>query len=151
MPITIRRALLSDASIIEEFNSRMALETEGKTLDADVLRAGVAAILTDSQKGFYLLACDDNRILGQLMITFEWSDWSNGFYWWIQSVYVRREARRQGVFRALYEHVLQTAKLDSTAIGIRLYAEEHNLAAQNTYRKLGMNQTPYLMFQRRPL
>src|SRR5262245_20710416 len=106
MELTIRRATLDDADTIALFNSRMALETEGNSLDGPTVRAGVRAILADPSKGWYLVAEQGGNIVGQLMLTFEWSDWRNAWFWWIQSVYVREDARRHGVFRALYEHVL---------------------------------------------
>src|SRR5262245_46547470 len=107
MPPTVRRAEPSDAAAITEFNRLMALETEGKALDVAVLSSGVRAVLADPNKGRYFLAEDSGVVVGQLMITLEWSDWRDGWFWWIQSVYVRPEARRQGVFRSLYHHVEQ--------------------------------------------
>src|SRR5205823_7225998 len=97
MPFTIRSAKNSDIDQIIDFDCRLAQETEGKTLEPAVVRAGVQAALSDRHKGPYYLAVDGERILGQLQITFEWSDWRNGWIWWIQGVYVRAEARRQGI------------------------------------------------------
>src|SRR5262245_5068664 len=105
MSITIRRAAPADAAVVTEFNRLLALESEGKTLGLAVLAAGVKAGLDDAAKGRYFLAEENGEVLGQMMITYEWSDWRNGWVWWIQSVYVRADARRRGVFRALYEHV----------------------------------------------
>src|SRR3974390_656042 len=112
MPLTIRPARLSDSQIIMEFNWLLAQETEGKSLDKAVLLKGVQACLADANKGAYFLAEDGDTIVGQIGTTAEYSDWRNGWFWWIQSVYVRKEMRRQGVFRALYNHVHQTAKAD---------------------------------------
>src|SRR5207302_786408 len=112
MPLTVRRATPDDAPIIVEFNRRLAEESEGKTLDLNVLRAGVAAVLADPHKGPYFLAEADGVPVGQMQVTYEFSDWRNGWFWWIQSVYVRPESRRQGVFKALYHHVAETAKRD---------------------------------------
>jgi GNAT superfamily N-acetyltransferase len=151
MPLTIRKARMADRPVIVEFNQHMALETEGKTLDAAVLDAGVAAVLADPSKGVYFLADDEGTVVGQAMLTYEWSDWRNGCLWWIQSVYVRAEARRQGVFRALYEHIYDSACRDSQVIGLRLYTAADNEGAQRTYRRLGMEATDYRMFQRYPL
>jgi GNAT superfamily N-acetyltransferase len=151
MTVTIRRATPADAPIVAEFNRRLADETEGKTLDPVVLAAGVAAILADPGKGFYFVADLDNAVAGTMMITFEWSDWRNGWLWWIQSVYVKAEARRQGVFRALYEHVYQLARAEPGVIGLRLYVDNHNHAAQATYRGLGMSPAGYLVFEKTPL
>src|SRR5205807_1377678 len=112
--------------------------TENKDLDPAVLSAGVAAMLDDSHKGRYFVAELDDTVVGQLGVTCEWSDWRNGNFWWIQSVYVAAEARRQGVFRALYEHLLEAARSDKSVIGVRLYVEHDNRIAQETYRRLRM-------------
>jgi GNAT superfamily N-acetyltransferase len=151
MPPTIRRALSNDAPIIVEFNQRLAHESEGKTLDAAVLAAGVAAVLADPErKGPYFLAEEGGEVVGQLAVTFEYSDWRNGWFWWIQSVYVRKEARGRGVFRALYDHVAELARRESAA-GLRLYVERDNRAAQEVYRRAGMAPTAYLLFEHSPL
>jgi GNAT superfamily N-acetyltransferase len=151
MSLTIRRAGPADAAVVAEFNRLLALESEGKALDAAVLAAGVAAGLADPNRSIYFLAEQDGAAVGQIMYTKEWSDWRNGWFWWIQSVYVRPEARRRGVFRALYEHVYQAARADGQVIGLRLYVERNNHAAQETYRHLGMQAAGYLVFERCPL
>jgi ribosomal protein S18 acetylase RimI-like enzyme len=151
MSIAIRRARSEDAAIIVEFNRRLAFETEGKELNLTVLRAGVAAALADPSRAWYFLAEDEGQVLGQLMITFEWSDWRNGCIWWIQSVYVRGEARRRGVFRELYEHVLASARREPGIAGIRLYVENENQVAQKTYERLGMAPAGYIVMERCPL
>jgi ribosomal protein S18 acetylase RimI-like enzyme len=151
MPVTIRQAGLADALVIVEFNRLLAEETEGKTLDPVVLARGVAACLLDPVKGIYYLAEEGGVVLGQLGLTYEFSDWRDGWFWWIQSVYVRKEARRQGVFRALYDHVHRSACTDPTAIGLRLYVEKENTAAKRTYRQLGMEESGYLLLERWPL
>ncbi|MFL5245538.1 MAG: GNAT family N-acetyltransferase [Gemmataceae bacterium] len=148
MPFTIRRAESSDIDQIIDFNCRLAQETEGKTLEPAVVRAGVQAALSDRHKGPYYLAVDGERILGQLQITFEWSDWRNGWIWWIQGVYVRAEARRQGIFRALYGHIENAARESQDVIGIRLYVEKENRKAQKTYEEMGMKPSSYLMYER---
>src|SRR4051812_31390554 len=107
MALTVRTAVAGDQAVVVEFNRLLAQESEGKTLEPTVLAAGVAALLADPHKGRYFLAEEDGRVLGQVGLTFEWSDWRNGWMWWIQSVYVRPEARRRGVFRALFRHVHQ--------------------------------------------
>jgi len=151
MPWTIRQAGPADAPTIVEYNRRLAEESEGKALDLTILAGGVAAALADPQrKGPYYLAVEGVTVLGQLQITFEWSDWRNGWFWWIQSVYVREGARRRGVFRSLYEHVAELARRDAV-VGLRLYVERDNHGAQRTYRGLGMEQTPYLLFERSPV
>lgn len=151
MAISIRQGTAADLAVVVEFNQRMAQETEGKTLDPAVLARGVGAVFTDPSKGPYYLAVEDNVILGQLQVTYEWSDWRAGWLWWIQSVYVRPEARRRGIFRALYDHVYQLARRQPDVIGIRLYVERDNRKAQETYRNVGMVQTPYLIFEKFPL
>jgi GNAT superfamily N-acetyltransferase len=151
MPLRIRRGTPNDATRVTEFNRLMALETEGKALNQDVLARGVAAGLADPAKALYFLADDGGEVLGQMMITTEWSDWRNGWIWWIQSVYVRADARRRGVFRALYEHVHRAATEDPEVIGLRLYVEQDNLTAQQTYARLGMVRTSYVLFERYPL
>src|SRR5438105_2310221 len=117
MPLTLRRATLADAPVIAEYNQRLAHETEGRSLDPPVIAAGVRAVLSDPERGRYFVAERDGAVVGQLMITTEWSDWRNGWIWWIQSVYVRMDARRQGVFRALYEHALAAARGEPQVVG----------------------------------
>ena len=152
MPWTIRQAVPADAPIIVEYNRRLAEESEGKALDLTILAGGVAAALADPQrKGPYYLAVEGETVLGQLQITFEWSDWRNAWFWWIQSVYVREEARRRGVFRSLYEHVAELSRREPDVIGLRLYVERDNHGAQRTYRDLGMEQTAYLLLERSPV
>jgi ribosomal protein S18 acetylase RimI-like enzyme len=143
----IRLARPGDARAIAAFNAAMALETEGKRLFAEVIGAGVRALLRRPKAGFYLLAETKAEIAGVLMITTEWSDWRNGAFWWIQSVYVRPEFRRQGVYRRLYRHVQGLAKKDRRVCGFRLYVERENRRAQATYRALGMEKTRYLVFE----
>jgi GNAT superfamily N-acetyltransferase len=151
MPITIRRAANADIPLIVDFNSRLALESEGKKLDLPILTAGVAAAMDDPSKGPYYLAVDGDRVVGQTQITFEWSDWRNGWIWWIQGVYVRAEDRQRGVFRAIYAHIEQEARQAGNVIGLRLYVDQHNHGAQQTYRKLGMAPSNYLLFEQYPL
>ena len=151
MALTIRRATPADTPVIVDFNCRLAQESEGKALDREVVTAGVGATFADPHKGPYFLAEEKGKVLGQVQVTFEWSDWRNGWMWWIQCVYVRPEARRRGVFRALFEHVLQAARADPEVIGLRLYVERDNQAAQQLYLHLGMEYTNYLVMQRYPL
>ena len=151
MPPTVRRATPADTELIVDFNRLLARESEGKELDPDLLRAGVAAGLADPAKALYFVAEEAGTVVGQMMITTEWSDWRNGWFWWIQSVYVRPEARQRGVFRALYEHVGQLARTDPTVIGLRLYVDRENHAAQQTYQRLGMEWTNYLVLEKYPL
>ena len=143
----IRPATEADAETIAAFNEAMARETEGKTLDPATIRAGVRSLLSRPSLGFYLLAGEDGTPAGQLMITYEWSDWRCGVFWWIQSVYVRPGFRGKGVYRALHERVRQMAKEAGGVCGFRLYVEKENTAAQATYRRLGMHETRYLLFE----
>jgi GNAT superfamily N-acetyltransferase len=125
----------------------MALETEGRTLDPAILRAGVDAVFTDPARGFYLIAELDGQPAGQLMITYEWSDWRNAVFWWIQSVYTIPELRSRGVFKALYSRVDAMARDSGGVCGLRLYVESHNQCAQGAYRRCGMNEAIYRMFE----
>lgn len=151
MSIVVRPAVAADAATVIEFNRLLALESEGKTLDSARLQRGVRQALADDSKGRYFLAVLDERIIGQLGVTLEWSDWRNGWFWWIQSVYVQPEARRRGVFRSLFQHVQRAAKEDPQAIGIRLYVEQENVAAQKTYQAMGLELTTYQVMERYPL
>ena len=125
----------------------MAFETEGMTLDEALVRPGVGAVLADSSLGFYLVAEIAGRPAGQLMVTYEWSDWRNGLWWWIQSVYVPPEFRRRGVYTALHRHVTGEAKAAGGVCGIRLYVEQENAAAQQVYESLDMYRTRYHMYE----
>ncbi len=145
--ITIRRATPADAETIALFNEAMARETEGKTLDASTIREGVRALLARPDRGFYIVAEEGGTVLGQLMITFEWSDWRNGLFWWIQSVYVRPERRGAGVYRALHERVRGMAREAGGVCGLRLYVERANAVAMATYRRMGMEETHYRLFE----
>ena len=143
----IRQATAADAPVLVEFNCAMALETEGKELLPEVIGAGVRALLANPAAGFYVVAESEHRVVGALLITKEWSDWRNGTFWWIQSVYVRPEFRRQGVYKTLYRHVQEMAAGDPGVCGFRLYVERENSRAQATYRSLGMKETHYRVFE----
>ncbi len=145
--INIRRAAPADAAFIAESNAALALESEGRTLDDAQLRPGVAAILADESLGFYLIAEINGQPAGQLMITYEWSDWRNGTFWWIQSVYVRPQHRRRGVYRALHRHAAAAAQATGSVCGLRLYVEQDNTTAQQVYAQMGMTQTRYYMYE----
>jgi GNAT superfamily N-acetyltransferase len=151
MPISIRPADPADAPVIVEFNRLLALETEGKVLDIATLSRGVAACLADPMKGLYYLAETKGEAIGQIGLTYEFSDWRDGWFWWIQSVYVAKEFRRQGVFRRLYDHVHQAARSDATAVGLRLYVERSNHIAKQTYLRLGMRESEYELLDHWPL
>lgn len=145
--VTIRDAGRGDAATLAGFNVAMALETEDQRLHPQTVERGVAALLAAPEKGFYLVAEVDGRAAGCLMVTFEWSDWRDGDFWWIQSVFVQPGRRGQGVFRALYREVLRRAGLQGGVRGLRLYVEERNGGAQQSYRRLGMRRTGYLVME----
>jgi ribosomal protein S18 acetylase RimI-like enzyme len=151
MAWTVRSATPADADVVVEFNRLMAVETEGHALDVSLLVPGVVAALADPAKCRYLLAVEDSIVLGQMGLTCEWSDWRNGWFWWIQSVYVRPEHRRRGVFRSLFDHVQAAARQTPQVIGLRLYVERDNHAAQRTYESLGMTESGYLLLEKYPL
>jgi GNAT superfamily N-acetyltransferase len=142
----IRAARADDADILVEFNARMARETEGLELARDVLSRGVRGGLADASKALYFVADADGRVVGQLMITKEWSDWRNGDIWWVQSVYVHADYRRRGVFRGLYDHAREQASR-AGAVGVRLYVDDHNAAAQRAYERLGMRMSNYRVME----
>ena len=147
----IRPATVHDVQAILEFNAAMALETEQRRLDLDRLRKGTLALLTQPQHGFYIVAETSagtiRTAVGQLMITFEWSDWRNGVFWWMQSVYVKPEWRRRGVYRAMHEYIAARAKKDSEVCGIRLYVEHRNHDAQTVYRRVGLSPSVYTVYE----
>ena len=143
-PFHIRPARPGDLETVVDFNQRLALETEDKQLDRETLTAGVAALLENPEKGRYFIAESETaEAAGQLMITYEWSDWRNGLFWWLQSVYVRPEFRKQGVFSALFDHVAALARMEPEVCGIRLYVENENAPAQATYGARGFERANY--------
>lgn len=148
----ITAATPDDAPTVVAFNIALAAESENKPLDPPTVCAGVKAVLSDPAKGRYYVARltagpEVGAIIGQLMVTVEWSDWRDGPLWWVQSVYVREDHRRQGVFRSLFRHVLTAAKAEGSP-AVRLYVEEHNAAARATYAALGLGPTGYLVLER---
>ena len=145
--MTVRAAELTDVEFLVDGNARMALETESLELDRARLRAGVEAVFADAGRGFYLIAEVEGERAGQMMITYEWSDWRNGVFWWIQSVYTVPELRGRGAFKALYASVEAMARERGGVCGLRLYVEAHNETAQATYRRCGMSETVYRMFE----
>lgn len=145
--ITIRHGDRSDAGIIAQYNVALAHETEHLALDAERTLRGVHGMFDEPARGFYLVAEEDGAVVGQLMITYEWSDWRNGVFWWIQSVYVRKEYRERKVFRSLYEKVTAMAKEQGNVCGIRLYVERDNTTAHAVYQKLGMHVTDYHLLE----
>jgi ribosomal protein S18 acetylase RimI-like enzyme len=143
----IRMASRSDAGALVRFNQAMALETEGKELSTEVLTPGVAAVFEDSNKGFYVVADEDGLVVGGLLVTFEWSDWRNKWFWWIQSVYVRPEHRGRSIYGSMYSFVKDLADRRGDVCGFRLYVEHDNTRAQRVYEKLGMKRSHYLAYE----
>ena len=146
MSLTVRAAQRGDIRHIADWNQAMAWETEHKRLDPAVLARGVAAVFDEPRRGFYLVAERGGEPVGCLLVTYEWSDWRCGDFFWIQSVYVIESARRGGVFRAMYEAVVERAR-EARAVGVRLYVETGNEHAQRTYAGLGMERCHYFMYE----
>jgi len=143
----IRLADSADVQALVEFNQAMALETEGKHLDGEILRNGVEAVFTEGKKGFYVVTEEAGQIVGGLMVTYEWSDWRNAWFWWIQSVYIRPVARGKRIYSRMYEFVKQRAAETDNVCGFRLYVETENAHAQRVYEKVGMHASHYLMYE----
>jgi GNAT superfamily N-acetyltransferase len=152
--IIVKRATLADRNIIVSFNAALASETENRDLDIRILQLGVEALLQDPHKGWYAVAekwldCDQRIVVGQILVTFEWSDWRNGNFWWLQSLYVHPDHRQQGIFRKLYDYVQSQAHLNREGIcGFRLYVEENNHQAHQAYANLGFRETAYHMYEK---
>ena len=146
--LRVRAARPEDLESLVDFNCRLARETEDHELDPATVRRGLARLFANPAAGFYTVAEQEGRVVGCLLITFEWSDWRDGWLWWIQSVYVEAAARRRGVFRRLFEHVREKAETDGDVRGLRLYVERGNGRAQATYASMGMAEAPYKLFER---
>jgi ribosomal protein S18 acetylase RimI-like enzyme len=151
--LRIVRATFEHVEALVEGNAAMARESEGRELDRERLVRGVRGVFDDPRRGFYLVALAREapglaeRVVGQLMVTFEWSDWRAGTFWWIQSVYVEPAARRRGVYRSLYAHLLELADRDGGVCGVRLYVERDNIVARATYESLGMQRAVYELYE----
>ena len=149
--VTIRLAGPEDVTTLVSFSAAMALETEDRYLDKDRLYDGTMALLESPSRGFFMVAelklGDIRLLLGQLMITYEWSDWRNGVFWWIQSVYVDPAYRRQNVFRQMHQAVMARAKTSPHVCGVRLYVEESNHVAQAVYQRVGLTASSYAIFE----
>lgn len=145
--IIIRAACYEDWPVIADYNCRLAWETEHKRLDPAKIEPGVQAVLNDPAKGRYFVAEVDGQVVGQLMHTWEWSDWRNGQIWWVQSVFVAPEFRQQGIFKRLFEYLATLATAEHV-LGIRLYVEDQNARAQRTYQQLGLTEPGYRVMER---
>ena len=145
--VRVREARPSDRDVLVDFARAMAHETEGKQLSLETIRPGVSAFLADPARGRAFVVESAGEVVATLYLTFEWSDWRNGFFWWIQSVYVRPAQRRRGHYRRLHDHVRTLARQAGNVCGLRLYVERENRNAQATYRDLGMRETDYLLYE----
>ena len=145
--MNIRKALNKDIDVIARYNYNLAYETENKILDMNILTKGVEAIIKDENKGIYHVCEINGEVVGQIMYTFEWSDWRNGTFLWIQSVYVYKEFRGMGVFKALYKFIRDIADNDNNICGIRLYVEKENTIAKKTYKNIGMKECNYYIYE----
>jgi ribosomal protein S18 acetylase RimI-like enzyme len=145
--VVVRPAQPQDQAAIAAFNQAMALETENRPLDLATVQAGVAQLMARPELGFYVVAEVAGEPVACLLVTREWSDWRNGLFWWIQSVYVHPHRRRQGLFRSLYHQVEVLARQQGDVCGLRLYVEKDNAPAQATYQALGMAPTPYQVYE----
>ena len=145
---TIRDSRPEDWPTVVEFNRLLALESEHEVLNLKRLTPGVKRVLADPGLGRYFMAEEDGRIIGQTMITYEWSDWRNGMFWWLQSVYVEKAYRGRGVFASLYQHIENLARRDGTVCGIRLYVEEKNKPAHAVYAAMGLKPAGYFVFEK---
>jgi len=139
---------MADAALIAQYNVALAKESENLTLEPAVVRKGVLAVLSDPAKGIYFVVDDGPQMVGQLLVTYEWSDWRNGNFWWLQSVYVHPEFRSRGVFQSLFDHVLEQAKNAPQTCGFRLYVEAHNNRAKAVYDRLSFKDTEYQLLER---
>lgn len=145
--MNIRKALNKDIDVIARYNYNLAYETENKILDMNILTRGVEAIINDENKGIYHVCEINGEVVGQIMYTFEWSDWRNGTFLWIQSAYVNKEFRGMGVFKALYKFIRDIADNDNNICGIRLYVEKENTIAKKTYKNIGMKECNYYIYE----
>jgi GNAT superfamily N-acetyltransferase len=146
MDITLRNAEATDWAAIAEFNRALAEETEGKTLDWDTVASGVRKVLADEGKGRYFIAETAGRIVGMTMITYEWSDWRDGWIWWIQSVYVHPDYRDHGIFGRIYRHI-EACAAKAAVRGVRLYVLQGNTRARDIYARLGMRESGYTVLE----
>lgn len=145
--MNIRKATINDLETIVQYNYNLAYETEDKELDKSILTNGVKNILKDETKGIYHVCEIDGKVVGQIMYTYEWSDWRNGTFIWVQSVYVHKDYRGKGIFKELYKNIKEICDENKEYVGIRLYVEKENFNAQNTYKKIGMTECNYYMYE----
>lgn len=142
----VREARKSDTLMIVKNNIQLALETEGMSLEEGVALKGVETVLSSSDRGFYLIVEDNERMIGQCLITREWSDWRNGYFWWVQSVYVYKDWRGKGIFSSIFEKIRSMARERIDIVGLRLYVDRENASAREVYQRLGMKESRYVMY-----
>ncbi len=145
--IQIREATEKDAGTIAGFQQKMAMETEYLALDNNKVESGVSAVFNDPSKGFYMIAEQDEQVIASMLLTPEWSDWRNGYFLWIQSLYVIPEFRKKGIFRSMYDFVKERVNASEEYVGIKLYVDQQNKIAQQAYKKVGMDLSHYLLFE----
>ncbi|MBL0741905.1 GNAT family N-acetyltransferase [Chryseolinea lacunae] len=145
--ITIQKATLQDVDTLIDFQQKLAFESEGVTLNGNVLRKGLHALFADPNKGFYFIAKENSEVIGCHMITFEWSDWRNGMVWWLQSVYVKESHRKKGVFKLMYDNIVNIVNADPGLIGLRLYVDKTNARAMKVYEAMGMDGSHYTVYE----
>jgi L-amino acid N-acyltransferase YncA len=147
MMVTIRPATIEDIPVLVELQQRLALETENMALSEITLEKGLRIMLNDPNKGCYYVAEITDRIVGCFMVTYEWSEWRSGTFYWLQSVYVRREHRGSGIFKKMYAYLMALINTHPELLGLRLYANKSNIKAQDVYRALGMDGEHNVMFE----
>jgi ribosomal protein S18 acetylase RimI-like enzyme len=145
--LVIRQSTIKDLTTLASFQLQLAEESENMKLNKAIVTAGLQALFDDPSKGTYFVAEDGGTVCGCFLITFEWSDWRNGMIWWLQSVYVAATHRRQGVFKKMYDHIVESISRDPKIIGLRLYVDKTNARAQNVYQSMGMNGDHYTVFE----
>lgn len=149
--LIVRPARMEDVDMLVTFSAAMALETEGRRLDMDRLRRGTQRVFDSPTRGFYVVAElpqeSSPGVIGQLLVTYEWSDWRDATFWWIQSLYVHPDWRRRGVYRRMHEYVRQQARSRSDVCGLRLYVEAGNTGAQAAYRQTGLFPSSYRIIE----
>jgi ribosomal protein S18 acetylase RimI-like enzyme len=145
--VSVRKSILADLKTLADFQQRLAKESESFELDLSTVKKGIQAMFDDPSRGTYFIAEVDGVIAGCHSVTYEWSDWRNGMVWWLQSVYVAEQFRKNGVFKAMYDNLQSLIKADPNVVGLRLYVDKSNAAAQKVYASIGMNGDHYAVFE----
>lgn len=145
--ITIQKAVIENLEVLIDFQQRLALESESIRLNAETLRKGIMAMFADPAKGIYYIVKEEGQAIGCHMITYEWSDWRNGMVWWLQSVYVTETHRKKGIFKMMYDNLINIIKKDPQLIGLRLYVDKSNERALQVYKAMGMDGSHYTVYE----